>query len=206
MIGDSVHGKGRDNRHFRDQHSLPPSRLFLHASLLALAAAPLGHTMASAAFGAPPRPHAGAPLSDSVLTATVAPHPVPASARGAVLESEGGGGEWARFSSGSQVADPDPGLEDCCGRGLLSRSQNGVVCVLAGAGLGGWRVLLSAAGVPSKDLSHGGANLPANGVPLEHLPDGGASANPVLPIFAPLPDDLCLVLSSVCKAESLKTV
>ncbi|CAI5475222.1 unnamed protein product [Closterium sp. Yama58-4] len=36
VIGDSVHGKGRINAHFRQNHHLPPSRLFLHAARLLL--------------------------------------------------------------------------------------------------------------------------------------------------------------------------
>ncbi|GJP53766.1 hypothetical protein CLOM_g14265 [Closterium sp. NIES-68] len=36
VIGDSVHGKGRTNAYFRENHRLPPARLFLHAARLLL--------------------------------------------------------------------------------------------------------------------------------------------------------------------------
>jgi len=73
----------------------------------------------------------------------------------------------------------------------------------------GWDLELfcPVAGVPTERLPHVRASLFPAGVPSEDAPDGGASANPVLPIFAPLPEDLCLVLSSVYRAEtSVSTV
>lgn len=158
-----MHGKGRDNTYFRAHHGLPPSRLFLHASLLALAAS-LG---------------------------------------GAVREAEGGEPQGAGFRN---LLDSDSGSvpENTIGRAPLSKSRNAVVRALAGGGPGDWGVLLSATGVTLVHLPGEGASPFAGCAPWERRPDGEPSGSPVLPIFAPLPEDLCLVLGSVLKAERLQ--